>query len=276
MVQALLAVWTFFRVLRAMKKSEPAVEVALPRSGIVSIGATYVPKWKAISFDTGIAVEAKTGDKVIGVVLNAPTTGDVLINGCAIIDDSIPGRFLIDNGVDFVWRDYVKLGDIIHATVIYRKLFITEKIMSYATGKSDFSDYKIYQGQNVSNWSYAPVKFQPVQIAGGALTPAYADTEVIYGVVLESTQETDAQGNTTGYTIKVLIAEAELDDGTLNMPGDTHGKPLYVQNYSAVATPVFADIYSTDAPSAGFTHPLYIVSSATSLHYNGTVRPDAV
>lgn len=276
MLQALLAVWTFFRVLRAMKKSEEAVQTALPSSGLVSMGAVFVPKWKAISFDTGVAVEAKTGDKVIGVVLNEPTTGTVLVNGCAIVDKSIPGRFLIDNGVEFVWKDNVRLGDIIHATVIYNKLFITEKIMSYATGKSDFSDTKTYLAQPVLTWSYAPVKFQPVSISGGELTPAYNTTEVIYGVVLSSAAVTAENGDVTGYDIKVLIAEAEVDEATLTMAAETFGEPLYVQDYSDDVNPTFTDMYSVNPPTSGFTHPLFIVSSETSLHYNGTVRPDAV
>ena len=148
--------------------------------------------------------------------------------------------------------------------------------MSYATGKSDFSDYKIYSNQLVATWSYAPVKFQPVSISGGSLAPAYHDTEVIYGVVLSSSAIVDENDQTTGYDIKVLIAEAELEESTLNMQSETFGEPLYVQDYSAEANPTFADMYDVEPPSTGFTHPLYIVSSATSLHYNGTVRPDAV
>jgi hypothetical protein len=227
-----------------------------------------------------MASTALTGDKIVGVTVNDPFSGVVLIGGSYHLSGFIPpGRYLTDNGQSIDWRNNVFLGDVVFAYTIYNTLFVKENIMSYATGKSDFKDSKTYSNQVVANWPYAPVKHQPVKMEGGALMPAQATDEVVYAIVLDSEAvQTEVEGvmTTTSYKIEVLIAEAELEDSALSFNVSDTGKPLYIQDYSANNNPAFANIYNVAVPSEGYTHPLFIITSATSIHYNGTVRPDII
>jgi hypothetical protein len=244
------------------------------------VEGTNLRLWQPVSFDSGMASTPLSGDKIVGVTVNDPFSGVVLLGGSYHLSGyAPPGRFLTDNGQNIDWRNNVNLGDIVFAYQIYNTIFVKENIMSYATGKSDFKDSKTYLGQAVANWPYAPNKHQPVKMVNGDLIPAQSTDEVIYAIVIDSQAvQTDVGGvmTTTSYTIEVLIAEAELEDSALSFNNSETGQPLYVQDYSNVATPTFNDIYSVNPPTSGFTHPLFIVTSATSIHYNGTVRPDII
>ena len=279
MLQAFLFIWTAVRLLQSIRGSKSVQPAPLqPRSGTIEIQDADIRLWQPVSFDNGIGSTALTGDNIIGVAINDPFMGVILVGGSYRLQGSTPpGRYLTDNRVSIAWRNNVRMGDVVFAYVLYNTLFVKESIMSYATGKGDFSDTKHYPNQPVANWPYPPVKYQPVQMVEGALKPAYADTEVIYAIVLGSEEITDAEGAVTGYHVAVLIAEAELEDGDQSFPNADHGSPLFVQDYSGVVgTPTFGDIYDTAAPTSGYTHPLFIITGATSLHYNGTVRPEAV
>jgi len=228
-----------------------------------------------VTFQHGVVAGALPGDRFGGIHLIDPVVGTILVSGARRFSCLPPnGRYLTIENNEFVWRDKVALGQPIFASIVMNYILITETIMSYATGKSDFADHKTYLNQGIANWSYAPVKGQPTCFVNGELAPAFASTEIIYAVVLESQPVVDNTGATTGYDIKVLIAEAGID-GFSNQSADI-GQVLYVQDYSANANPGFTDMYNTQAPNAGFTHPLFKVTGLSTLHFNGTVRPDAI
>jgi hypothetical protein len=147
--------------------------------------------------------------------------------------------------------------------------------MSYATGKQDASDYATFENQLVAQWSAPPFELCPVKLSSTGVVPANSADEVPYGVVHSSQAITDENGATTGYDIKVLIAESDYDFNH-GYDSSNYGKILFIQDYTFGAGKTFADAYSTDAPQSGFTHPLFIVVDTDTLHYNGTIRPEAI
>jgi hypothetical protein len=240
--------------------------------------------WTPVSFDTGFPTEALSTSRKIAVVVPHDVGGTVLRDGSyPLLDIMPPNKYLVRRLGNYMWVGIPKPYDFVICGVINKYLMMENK-MSYATGKSDFGDHKTYANQSASGWSYVPVAYQPVKFSGGQLVPAHSTDEVIYGIVLSSaaveTTQTDENGNqttsVTGYDLKILIADAELTDASLSFAQSNYGSPLYVQDYSAEANPTFNDIYDMNAPSTGFTHPLYLISGATSMHYNGTVRPEQV
>jgi hypothetical protein len=190
----------------------------------------------------------------------------------------------VDRLGKIIWVNNHVRGDVIKAIIYNNSITILENIMSYATGKQDASDFALYQNQNLTDWAHPPVTFCPVKLEGGGVKPAQADDEVLYGVIHSSqavyNDVTDPNTGVVsqvlaGYDIKILIAESDVDasHGYANSDG---GAVLFVQNYTISQTSTFADMYSMNAPSTGFTHPLFIIVDSDTLHYNGTIRPEAV
>jgi len=275
MFRIILTILSVYRLLKRNSRQALPSPALREDPNTIQLDAINIPNWTPVTLQYGVVAEARPGDAIGGIHVIDPFTGMIMVSGTRKFSCLPPsGRYLTIENNEFVWRDTVALGQPIYASIIMNYILITETIMSYATGKSDFADHKTHPNQSAANWPYAPVKGQPVCFISGELAPAHADTEIIYAVVLDSQALLDAQGATTGYDIKVLIAEAGLDGFTNNQ--NDIGQVLYVQQYDAIANPTFTDMFSINAPTAGFTHPLYKVTGTSTLQYNGTVRPDAI
>jgi hypothetical protein len=275
MLKLVLTILSIYRLLKRNSRRELPSPVIRENSNIVQLEAINISNWAPVTLQHGVVAHAQPGDSIGGIHIIDPFIGTIMVSGARRFSCLPPsGRYLTIENNEFVWRDKVTLGQPIFASIVMNYILITETIMSYATGKSDFADHKTYPGQGLTNWPYQPVTGQPVCFTNGELAPAFSDTEIIYAIVLDSQQVLDQAGALSGYDVKVLIAEAGID-GFTNNQADI-GQVLYVQDYAANANPTFADMYSTTAPASGFTHPLYKITGTSTLHFNGTVRPDAI
>jgi len=264
-----------YRATRAAAKQIVERKPSKPIGTVEYSGLNGLPMWTAVSLDFGIPGMINDDTRIIGVVVPSPVGGTLFVNGSFDLDKwRPPGRYLVVRMGNASWVDHPKLTDRIVVTTINNKLF-KEFAMSYATGKSDFSDFEFHANQPASGWTSAPAKYQPVHLNGGNLVPSKATTEAIYAIVLESQEIKNESNEVTGYDIKVLIASAVLVDDSLNIASNDVGQPLFVQNYDDSSTPSFSDMYSTAAPTEGYTHPLFIAAGTDKLKF-APVRPDAV
>jgi hypothetical protein len=249
--------------------------------GIVLVpGGGLIRNYRLVAFFRGRAVEVDFGSfnglRVPSKAGSAIFVGDSYdISGLAYP----PNRFLVTRAGTHVWVAEPEQGDVVQYRQI-QNFIIKESKMSYATGKADSADFKSFDVQQ-SSWTAQPIKGLPIQLDNGAPAFANCQDEVIYGIVhavTTYTQNENIGGVDTDvdyYNITVQIAEGDVDINH-GFASETYGKPLFVQDYTFGGTTSLNDIWSTELPSSGFSHPMCLVNDAGSLHYNGIVRPAVI
>lgn len=281
MLELFLATWTFIRVLSALggkKKNKAVASVVRINDSVVLVrGSGFVGYWQPVDVIDGYATRTDKLESMLGLTIPYPIGGAVLSVGSYDFADLTPppGRYFVERDGALLWDNDVEADDVIIAYVVRNSIFIKENKMSYATGKSDLSDYKKYNNVSLASWPGAPFKGCPIKLVNGVPSPATSSDEVVYAIVDSLTAIQDDQGATTGYDITALVSEGDISL-THGVAQEHYGKPLYVQNYTYGGTTAFADVYSHDAPAVGFTHPVFLINDASTLHYNGTIRPAVV
>lgn len=247
---------------------------------VVAPGGGLIRNYRPVTFFRGRAVEVDYGD-FRGIRVPSETGSAIFIGSSYDLTGlpRPPKRFLVTRSGTHMWVDEPISGDVVHYRLL-ENIIIKELNMSYATGKADSADYKEYSTQ-ASAWAASPFKGLPVNLDGGSLSPATCQDEVVYGIIHSVNSYTiseDVNGTATDvpyYDITVQIAEGDTAI-THNLGTQAQGKPLFIQDYTFGGSTTFADAWDTEQPSSGFSHPLFLVNDADSLHYNGIVRPSVI
>jgi hypothetical protein len=262
--------------MRTVKKKKQIETVEISDAFTLVPGSGYIDMYTPVSINSNNRAVAISSGDFLGITVPSDIGSVVFTGNVYDLGGNVPptGIYLIWRDGRLSWVDQLLYSDTI-AYRVYNNQIIKEFNMSYATGKSDAADYKEYLGESIANWAAAPVIGCPIKLVSGSPSPATAADEVIYGVVYSSTTVTDPGGGADTYDITILVSEADFSH-THGLAATKYGKPLFVQVYTYSGTTTFTDIWDTELPNSGYSHPLFLINDADTLHYNGIVRPAAI